>query len=930
MASQWAPAEDVLGRILNVLRDVRGGVADQAAAIAELEALRAHPEYALYMVYIITQLPGVQPSERLQASSQLQDYVARFPVTADTLGFMKAQLTSVLGVVASIGPIFARIAVAERLAGWGPILAHMHGLLSEPAPYTALKNLWYLLEDISCEDNADDMVTALESPALGEPLRHLVPKLISLVAGTEPAAEAGLPAVRVLALRTLLLLLDLEMPSVDANVEGLLLATFQLADQVHTPEAGHYVTQALSSLASLRLAVIIPYISQVAEFMMLNMGEDAEERTRIGACDFWFELVGGADYVNGDLEEGDCDLRRGLFAPFLASVLPKLISNIVYDEDELAELAPKLRNDALEADDAQDIKPHHYNGGGDDDGFGDDDEDEDGNGGGGGGDDDGDDSPEARWTVRKTSGRAIDILASIYPEEVMEVATPLLAQGMHSEDWRVVEASLLVFGAIAAGCHEYVAPTLPENGMFIISLMAHERVLVRSTACWTVSRYAAYLVNDEALFLALLTSVCERIQDGNKMVQHSACSVLATVLDHARGARLAPYAARLIDVMGKCVAHYQTRNKSMMFDAFDSLAKACDAATLTAPDVLPPLMAVVLGSWAGMASDDYCVVDVAVFTITVLNKLGARAEEYAGELAPALVTATSQCYTRITELRRAYELEGTSYSLVNDDEADVNRVSALVDAISALTSAIAGSAAALWEGSGLIDMLRAVLSDPQLSIRISAHGLLGDVATNCGAEEVLPFLGESMPRVVENVSLDPARTLLANNAAWVVYCAARRFGADVFAPDLVEKALVPRLCGLIVQPEVEGEFGPQVTAASALCRIGALFPAQVAAKLPHIFAQWSLLVPRAPDVDSLLRGYCAVIGLAPEHVAQPAEFVSLLRVLYAVLEVAPSTAELAAEVLGAFKGMMGPQGWAAAWAGVPEAVHALIPRLGLQ
>lgn len=910
-AAQWTPSQDVLTHILSLFADVRGGVANQALVIEQLEQLRALPDYPLYIVYIIASHPTGDAASRLQACSQLQDYVAHCTVSADTLAFMKSQLTTVLGVVASVGPVFARIAIAERLNGWGPIFEHFYNLLSSPEPYNALKNLWYLIEDISCTQDSDDILETLESNALGRPMKHIIPQLIALT------AAGHTHQTRVLALRTLLLLVDLQLPSVDDNLQPFLMCVFALADELKNPEAQYHVCQALSRLTALHLEVIMPFIDQVVRYMIICMApDDNDERTRVGACDYWVQLLGCTAIMNGDMEPEEAEMRKRLFAPYLNEVVPLLVQYTQYSDEDLMEMSHKLHNDALEADDAQDIKPRHYNQAADDDLNEDDDDDDDETNG---------EDAEAMWTVRRACGRAVDSLGGIFPLEVMTVATPLLQVALHSQDWRVVEAALLVFGAIANGCHSHVAPTLPEIGPYIISLMSHEQVLVRSTSCWALSCYSNYLAADGTLFFPLLEAAVSRIQDGNKMVQHSACSLLATLIDSA-GPAVTPYAVMLLEVMDRCASLYQTKNRALMFDALNSLADAVGP-DATSPTMLPALMNSVVGAFRALPSDDYSVVDVCVYAITALNVVGGDCVDYAPQLAPLLVKTLSECYSRITELRNAYAGQGSAYSADQDDMDDVNRLAALLDATSALTGALKASAAALWSGTDIIGLVRAVLADPQTIVRVSALGLLGDVATHCGAEEMTGFMAEVMPRVVTNISLDPANTALSNNAAWVMGIAANRFGEAVFDRAALQKEAIPRLCGLLAR-STDDEDGDQsnsavhMTAASTLGWVGLLFPDLVLAVLPHIVAEWSYWLGQLPDKTGPMRGYFAVVGLAPDFMAQTDCFGLLARVLYAAHTV-PELAEIVGQVLQAFQGLMGAN-WGPAWAGLPPQLTAAL------
>jgi transportin-1 len=64
------------------------------------------------------------------------------------------------------------------------------------------------------------------------------------------------------------------------------------------------------------------------------------------------------------------------------------------------------------------------------------------------------------------------------------------------------------------------------------------QALVRSITCWTLSRYAAWIVSEEPrdyqYFPRLLGALLTCILDNNKRVQEAACSAFATLEEEVR------------------------------------------------------------------------------------------------------------------------------------------------------------------------------------------------------------------------------------------------------------------------------------------------------------------------------------------------------------------------------------------------------------
>lgn len=72
---------------------------------------------------------------------------------------------------------------------------------------------------------------------------------------------------------------------------------------------------------------------------------------------------------------------------------------------------------------------------------------------------------------------------------------PLLKDLLFHPEWVVKESGILVLGAIAEGCMQGMVPYLPELIPHLIQCLSDKKALVRSIACWTLSRYAHWVVS---------------------------------------------------------------------------------------------------------------------------------------------------------------------------------------------------------------------------------------------------------------------------------------------------------------------------------------------------------------------------------------------------------------------------------------------------
>lgn len=150
------------------------------------------------------------------------------------------------------------------------------------------------------------------------------------------------------------------------------------------------------------------------------------------------------------------------------------------------------------------------------------------------------------WNLRKCSAAALDVLSNVFHDSLLPVLLPLLKQNLFSPNWLVKESSILALGAVSEGCMEGMVPHLPELIPYLVDCLSQPKALVRSITCWTLSRYAHWLVSQpHDLYLKRLMSevrgrasecvshpvsrgssppqLLKRILDPNKRVQEAAC-----------------------------------------------------------------------------------------------------------------------------------------------------------------------------------------------------------------------------------------------------------------------------------------------------------------------------------------------------------------------------------------------------------------------
>lgn len=82
-----------------------------------------------------------------------------------------------------------------------------------------------------------------------------------------------------------------------------------------------------------------------------------------------------------------------------------------------------------------------------------------------------------------------------------------------------------VFSFISLGCMQGMIPYLPELIPHLVQCLSDKKALVRSITCWTLSRYAHWVVSQppDTYLKPLMTELLKRILDSNKRVQEAAC-----------------------------------------------------------------------------------------------------------------------------------------------------------------------------------------------------------------------------------------------------------------------------------------------------------------------------------------------------------------------------------------------------------------------
>ena len=165
------------------------------------------------------------------------------------------------------------------------------------------------------------------------------------------------------------------------------------------------------------------------------------------------------------------------------------------------------------------------------------------------------------------------MLSNVFHDDILSCLLPILKETLFHQNWEIKESGILVLGAIAEGCYSGITAHLDQLIPYLIQCLSDKKPLVRSIACWTLSRYAHWVVNQpHELFLQpLIEELLKKILDTNKRVQEAACSAFAT-LEEETGLELVAYLPQILDTLVFAFKKYQAKNLLILYDAVGTLA----------------------------------------------------------------------------------------------------------------------------------------------------------------------------------------------------------------------------------------------------------------------------------------------------------------------------------------------------------------------
>jgi transportin-1 len=532
----------------------------------------------------------------------------------------------------------------------------------------------------------------------------------------------------------------------------------------------------------------------------------------------------------------------------------------------------------------------------------------------GGGEDDDDDDDDGNvmeegsegWTLRKSSATAVDALAYIFGDEMLQVLLPRVSEMVKTENWIYREAAVLALGTVANGAQQFLGPHMNTILPFLVSLLNDQVYLIRSITCWTLGRYAKWLMNHheaKKMIADLLNILLPRVLDPNKKVQHAAVSALANIMDDSRefNVDMRPHLDGVINTFAQAANSFQIKNKLVLWDAVGTLAETVGSA-LNRPRYVEALVPPMIQFMLETADDDVHLYPVLQALPPLILSLNIGFQQYAGVVFNKAITLIEKT---ILGIAAAAEMDM--------DPPPREFMTLALDIIAALTESLNSGVSSLVSQSNLLNMLVTVSQDSRGDVLQSAFALIGDLA-----QWVLGYIKPALPQLITAMinAIHPKQyATVCNNASWAMGEIAVQIRDEMkpFVIPILEK-LVP----IINEPKLDD---PMLKENAAICvgRLCLSSAEMIVPILPQFVSQWLPVlrnIESDAEKESAFRGLCATINAAP-LVFLPA-FYELCLCFVSWNKPKEDLRNMFHQILHAYKQKLGPENWAPSYTKFPE------------
>lgn len=873
MKMAWQPQEEGLRQILLLLKESQSPVtATQLAVQHKLEELNKYPDFNNYLIFVLTKVTSEDDPTRSLSGLILKNNVkANYSrMRPEVLDFIKEACLTDVGdpsplIRATVGILITTIASKGELTTWPELLPALCSML-DSHDYNVCEGAFGALQKI-CEDSTE----LLDSDALSRPLNILIPKFIQFFGHSSSKIRShAVACVNPFIIKRTQSL----MVHIDSFIEGL----FGLAND-NEADVRKNVCKALVMLLEVRMDRLIPHLHHIIEYM-LTRTQDADESVALEACEFWLSLA-------------DKQICRDVLTPHLSALVPTLVNGMKYSDIDIILLKADVEEDEMIPDKEEDIRPrfhrsktHTIKQHPPDNGSGDHGED----------DDDclDDESAQSDWNLRKCSAAALDALANIFRDDLLPILVPILKETLFHQDWDAKESGILALGAIAEGCMTGMIPHLSELIPYLIGCLSDKKALVRAITCWTLSRYAHWVVAQphEQYLKPLMTELLKCVLDPNKRVQEAACSAFATLEEEAC-TELVPYLGFILETLVFAFSKYQHKNLLILYDAVGTLADSVGH-HLNKPDYINLLMPPLIEKWNILKDEDKDLFPLLECLSSVATALQSGFLPYCEPVYKRCVSLVEQTLNQhIANTQNPNEF----------DAPDKDFMIVALDLLSGLAEGLNGHIEKLVSNSNMMQLLYQCMQDPMPEVRQSSFALLGDLTKAC-FQHVHPCISDFLPILGQN--LNPELISVCNNATWAIGEISIKLEGDEMRPYI---PLVLNQLMIIINKTNAPKTLLENTAIT-IGRLGYVCPQDVAPMLQQFVRQWCSSLRNIRDneeKDSAFRGMCHMIAVNPGGIVQ--DFIFFCDAVASWAAPKDDLKEMFTKILHGFKNQVGEENW---------------------
>mmetsp|Transcript_62355 Transcript_62355/g.146500 ORF Transcript_62355/g.146500 Transcript_62355/m.146500 type:complete len:899 (+) Transcript_62355:187-2883(+) len=882
----WQPEQVKLDQVGQLLQ----GCADPTNHERHVQALqmleqgkRDYPDFGCYLFLVFCKMPDAAPELRQLAGIELKNTIKSHfrSMSVEVMQFLKSSILAVLGdPVRQHRRIAAQIVTTvvgvTEVESWPELLPGLLQALEAAEYQEGALGAFKLL----CEDHTQQLCR----PAHEALLQAMLAKFISYMAN--PTAEIRATALN--CIRQFIWILPNPLLAALPNyLQGLLALAKDPASEVRKE-----ICQSLCLLVEMKGDFLADEsIRQfVIEFLLWTTEHDQEYEVKKEACEFWSSLC-----LNDEVP-------AGVLKPYLSRLTLVLLNGMVYSEEELMALEDELESVPDRPEDLDPTMLHHQSKHAVDE-----DEDEDDEGG----------SAE-EWTLRKCSAAGLDVIANHYQADILDALLPHIHAKLQDPTWTVVESAVLAMGALAPGCEEGLITRnyLPDfMSHLLFTLLGHEKPLVRSMSCWTLSRYSRWICSQGAspeqpeaavfppLLEPLVHGLLKRMLEPSKKVQEASVSAMAVLEETAQGL-LVGFITPILQVYSQVFPRYQARNTIILYDATGTLAEAVGK-ELNRPEHIALLLPPLIAKWEATPDDDKNLFPLLECLSSVVVALGEGFLPYAQGVY-------ARCERLIENTLVAQAQGGT---LMVEDEFIV----CSLDLISGMAEGLGSTVESLVGAGNLLPLLLQCCHHNWPEVRQSAFAVVGDLAKTA-LPHLRPYLEPIFQLVLAN--LDPDHVSVCNNACWSVGEMAVRLGqteAKEALPALISQLLIP-LINLMGRGALHKSLLDNT--AITLGRFGMVCPEVVSQNLPQFIQPWCRVLSGIRDdveKDQSFRGMVKMCLQNPGGVVDSFEYLVMACDSWKPERLPEDLKKELSDLLGWFKQNLAQAGqWQTIYSRVPQ------------